>query len=218
MRRLIFLIFLVCLVLVGCAGRPKEAKVFHDSLGDYLKLEARLLPHKSRGYLGPQVVVVDLSTGEVDDEVFMALPPELRAQSPAGVKTVVLIEWRKSFAGGGKNLKGNYTDATFYRWQGFITVVDVSESQPVVSFTECYQHTLPEAYRDAAGGGSFKVVKEDKGWVIETSTQKPRTKPRLFHSSVAGKAPLTGHKGENVGPRPVKEVLDVLLGLPRKKI
>lgn len=210
----VFALFLCLFLATGC-GRPKEVKVFDTKVNNYLKLEADLLPHQSRGYLKPKVVVMDLGTGQVDDELFMALPAELRASNPTEVKSVIWMEWRRRWEGGGKNLQGQYVDAKFFSLEAFITVIDVSGSRPVVSYTECYNRTLPNAYRPPYPGGKFKVVQEKDGWVVETAALGPKNKCRLIHGSLRGNPPASGGEGDNVGPKPIKGVLEVLQGLPR---
>lgn len=114
---------------------------------------------------------------------------------------------------GGKAVKG----ASFSSIEAHMVVVDVSGGSPIVAYTAAYQQTLPEAYADAGGGGKFKLVKVgEQGWRVQVpSTKNPER--QLIHTTIFGKAPGVGGAGDNVGRRPVKEVVDLLVGLSQRR-
>ena len=101
-----------------------------------------------------KMIVLDRKTGDVDWDVFFALPDGLRADRPEDVGTVVLIDWSKEQIDQYKN------GAPAYRQSAKATVID--HARRAVIGTTQVQGTEPpiEIDSNASEGNGSKPSKE----------------------------------------------------------
>ncbi len=101
--------------------QPGHQRRFKDHIDEYLAINKEQTDQSV--YVKGKMVVISKQEKEVDDEVYPALPNELRADSPAEVGTVVILKW-------GAQVRGVYTggNASALWHTCEVTVIDRSLS------------------------------------------------------------------------------------------
>ncbi len=114
----VMVVITVTFVLVR---QPAHQGRFKGNLDEYLAINKEQLDRGA--YLKGKMVVISKREMQVDEEVYTALPAELRADSPAEVGTVVVLKW-------GAQVRGVYSsNEAFALWHTCeVTVIDKSIS------------------------------------------------------------------------------------------
>lgn len=156
--RLIILVVVV-VALMGFGAYWGVVSLMHSRAAAPFKphLAEYLAPTNGPPVQGPvkgKMIVLDRKKGDVDWDVFFALPEGLRADKPEDVGAVVLIDWSKEKIDQYKN------GAPAYRHSGTVTVIDHAK-RAVIAVTQV-QGTEPpmEIDSNASEGNGSKPSKE----------------------------------------------------------
>ncbi len=204
-RIAVFMLLFFLAAFAGCfpyylyIERPRQALGdyqirFKDAVAGYLELVPAdaLPPVKAQPFLeGKAVVIEKTSTGAALSEVHLALPPEVRAEAPAEVGTVVIVEWT-DFAKGEYGEKGSGVLAL--RVDGNVRIVNYPNK------TLLGEETFPggdppgEAPADGGPARGVRPIAKIAGYVAGLKRQTPS--PSSPPEAPAAETEAAGNKTE----------------------
>jgi hypothetical protein len=126
------------LILVGTFNELRELP-FHSSLAEYVSLKDMPAAPINSAIHG-KAIIINRDTGDIDRELWLRLPDELRAKYPAEVRLVIFSNWSSKqiatyWLEGGKEFGAWKKGVPGYQMICDVQIVDMQSRATVVRFT-----------------------------------------------------------------------------------
>lgn len=150
---------------------------FADKIRDYVALvpqDAEPAPDAKPYLAGKAVVIEKTATGAQVSEVHAALPPDVRAETPEEVGTVVLIEW--------KDVRGGHygeTAALAYRVHGDVRLINLQSKTLLAHEDFPGGDPPPQAPAGGGDGRGSKPIAKIVGYINGLDRSAPPPSPAV---------------------------------------